>query len=678
MSTTNIYLSMKQLCLNMIVKNESLIIERLLESVLGHIDCYFICDTGSTDNTREIITRFFEKHAIPGKVISEPFRDFGYNRTFAMRACEDIMEGGVKYILLLDADMVLNSAQPLISYLNDVHDAYYITQRTETLIYKNVRIVRAGRGMKYLGVTHEYMDTPPNTQYKTLPTDEVYIKDVGDGGSKSDKSQRDVMLLTRGLKDEPNNHRYMFYLANSLCDAGEYHKSIDMYNKRISIGGWNEEVWYCYYRIGKCYKKLDDMPNAIFHWLNAFQYLPERIESLYEIMNYYRCAKKYRLAYGIYQMAEERLQRTNIDHLFYQKDVYNFKMDYELSIIGYYCRDISPLRDYALVSMRVLNCPSVFPSIASNVLDNYKYYSPRLLSALNTSTYSLITPKLGGFNTSTPSICTLPDGKTYINVRHVNYRVRDSDGGYENPGKIITYNWLGKEGAVYNQLAAPNTEHFNNESNIYYGQEDVRLFYRQHDQQMYMTSNRGIWNPESNRNEFKVEFGSIDVNTGIMNTQILEFAGRQHTTEKNWVLFENMSTGGLKIIYQWHPLVIGDLENGSNIVRESHCIPTPKCLDHVRGSTNGVLIDGEWWFICHIVSYESRRHYYHLFVVLDATTFEVKRVTKYFTFEGGKVEYTLGFSFINGKFKIGYSVMDRDTKFIQVPKAAVDTMMMVI
>ena len=96
----------KQLCLNMIVKNESRIIRRLLESVANYIDCYCICDTGSTDNTIEIIQEFFSSQSppIPGRVIKETFRDFGHNRSFALKACESI---DVKYILLMDADMVL-------------------------------------------------------------------------------------------------------------------------------------------------------------------------------------------------------------------------------------------------------------------------------------------------------------------------------------------------------------------------------------------------------------------------------------------------------------------------------------------------------------------------------------------------------------------------------------------
>ena len=58
------------LCLNMIVKNESKIITRLFDSDSSIIDSYCICDTGSTDDTIKIITEYFEKKNIPGKVVS--------------------------------------------------------------------------------------------------------------------------------------------------------------------------------------------------------------------------------------------------------------------------------------------------------------------------------------------------------------------------------------------------------------------------------------------------------------------------------------------------------------------------------------------------------------------------------------------------------------------------------
>jgi len=101
---------MPKLALNMIVKNESKIITRLFDSLIGIIDCYCICDTGSTDNTVALITEYFAARNIPGRVITEPFKNFEHNRTFALHACKDVANTGgtyADYILLMDADMVL-------------------------------------------------------------------------------------------------------------------------------------------------------------------------------------------------------------------------------------------------------------------------------------------------------------------------------------------------------------------------------------------------------------------------------------------------------------------------------------------------------------------------------------------------------------------------------------------
>ncbi|HBY69284.1 MAG TPA: glycosyl transferase, partial [Flavobacteriaceae bacterium] len=53
-----------RLCLTMIVKNESAIIKRCLDSVKQHIDYWVIFDTGSTDNTKDLIKDYLS--SIPG------------------------------------------------------------------------------------------------------------------------------------------------------------------------------------------------------------------------------------------------------------------------------------------------------------------------------------------------------------------------------------------------------------------------------------------------------------------------------------------------------------------------------------------------------------------------------------------------------------------------------------
>ena len=177
----------------MIVKNESKIITRLFDSVLPIISCYCICDTGSTDNTKEIIKSYFESKHIPGRIVNEPFKNFAHNRNVALQSCMYMSD----YILLLDADMILDIRNFKKSDLKS--DCYFILQGSEAFHYNNVRIVRNNELYSYTGVTHEYVNSPPGTSIGVLDKTKLFINDIGDGGAKSDKYERDIKLLLKGI-----------------------------------------------------------------------------------------------------------------------------------------------------------------------------------------------------------------------------------------------------------------------------------------------------------------------------------------------------------------------------------------------------------------------------------------------------------------------------------------------
>jgi hypothetical protein len=98
----------------------------------------------------------------------------------------------------------------------------------------------------------------------------------------------------------------------------------------------------------------------------------------------------------------------------------------------------------------------------------------------------------------------------------------------------------------------------------------------------------------------------------------------------------------------------------------THEIETPHFFKWLRGSTNGVTINNEIWFLTHLVSYEDRRFYYHCVVVLDSNTMKLKKYSNLFTFEKSPVEYTLGMVLLDDALLIGYSIMDKETKYIGV------------
>jgi hypothetical protein len=180
-----------------------------------------------------------------------------------------------------------------------------------------------------------------------------------------------------------------------------------------------------------------------------------------------------------------------------------------------------------------------------------------------------------------------------------------------------------------------------------------------------------------------VEHGWI-VQDATVNSKILHY-NQQRTTEKNWVLFGGTNdvdvpnTIKLKGVYSWGPLVIGTICPNMGKFTETHRFDNvPYFFKDVRCSTCGVTIGNEIWFIGHIVSYEDRRYYYHIVLVLDANTYEIKKYTKLWRFEKEqKVEYTLGFVHFSdsNRFLIGYSTMDRETKFLMISKHIFDDMM---
>ena len=77
-------MSANKICLNMIVKDESAIIENCLRSVAPFLDYYVICDTGSTDDTKEKIRAVMDEYRINGEIHDIEFRNFEYARNKAL------------------------------------------------------------------------------------------------------------------------------------------------------------------------------------------------------------------------------------------------------------------------------------------------------------------------------------------------------------------------------------------------------------------------------------------------------------------------------------------------------------------------------------------------------------------------------------------------------------------
>lgn len=273
----------KKICLNMIVKNEAHVIESVLECMSKYIDYYIISDTGSTDNTKEIIKNYFDNIHIEGEIFDDEWKNFGYNRSKALEHCR----GKVDYCWVIDADDIIVGDLFLPEKMDK--DSYNLTYGKD-FCYRRKQIFKVDKNWKYVGVLHEYPKSEDNSA-KTEDTIEgnYYIdsRRLGDRNKNPDKYKKDCEVLLKGLEEEPNNDRYHFYLAQSYMDDHQYEKSNEYYLKRFNMGGWVEEQYFSLFKIGENNIKLKKNKEIIIEsLLRAFKFRPSRLEALYELVNY--------------------------------------------------------------------------------------------------------------------------------------------------------------------------------------------------------------------------------------------------------------------------------------------------------------------------------------------------------------------------------------------------------
>lgn len=350
------------ICLNMIVKNESKVIERCLHSVKAIISAWVIVDTGSTDGTQEIIRNYLA--GIPGELYERPWVNFAHNRTEALT----LAKGKGDYLLIIDADEVLVSKAdfqwPFLTA-----DAYHIETRFSTISYMRLQLVSNRINWRYVGVLHEYIfsDQAKNIQVLTG----IYNIPHTDGARSSDpnKFKKDALLLESTLLEEPDNERYVFYLAQSYRDAGDWEQALRNYQKRVEMGGWAEEVFFSLYQIAHLYKAMKYSWEKVKEaYLKAFQFRPSRAEPLYEIALHYRKENAFQLAFTYAQMGESLPIPKDI--LFVKKQVYEYLLPMELAISAYW---IGRHSESIRANNKILRTEDIPANIYNQTLKNRKF-----------------------------------------------------------------------------------------------------------------------------------------------------------------------------------------------------------------------------------------------------------------------------------------------------------------
>jgi len=639
----------KKIIAIIMIKNESAIIKRCINRAILIADAICISDTGSTDNTLKILEEEIITHSlIPIKICNHEWVNFGHNRTLSFNSAQEycnILGWNPEdtYGLLLDADMNLEVKQTFQKN-NLVENGYNIMQRTKSLEYYNTRFVKMSYPWKCVGVTHEYWD---GTKTEKLET--IYINDIGDGGCKTDKFDRDERLLKEGLEKDPENSRYMFYLAQTLKNQTKIDEAIEMYKRRIKAGGWYEEVWYSMYQISCLYFEKNNLIDMEYWGLKAYEYNKNRSENIYYLCRCFRIKSQYFKAWHYLKLGKSIPKGKEV--LFIENAVYEHLFDYEKTLLNYYVQPDSNNNMFDIITYH--------NNISENTYSNLKFYVKPIK---NKNVRTLNFKNVDDFFPSSTSILKTND--TYLlNIRYVNYRIQSNgtyvmskNGKLNRDNDVITRNFSMIVDKKFNPLSCMNEMIPNflptKNSNIK-GLEDIRLF-QDGQQTKFIAASKEY----SHDGKIRQIIGIYDYTRSVISDCIS--IKTSASCEKNWIPLPTSNT----FIYMWHPYQIyKQNEDTISIIKKQD---TPRFFRHIRGSSNVVEYKNKLYTLTHNVIYSTPRKYYHQLVCLNNNTYLIECYTYPFYFINNAIEYCLGIEIKDDILLAIISQNDSDPVLIEI------------
>jgi glycosyltransferase involved in cell wall biosynthesis len=371
----------KSIGLCMIVKNESKMIRRCLQSVRPLVDFVLIEDTGSSDGTQDVIRDWLKQTGLPGVVFDEPWRDFAYNRTLALARLRE--NADIDYALVMDADDILEfepDFDPAKFKRSLSADHYHVRIRLHEVKYGRVQICSNRKAYRYRGVLHEFIEGPSG--HLTSETAQGMTIVAGVEGARSsdpDKYRRDAALLEQALQTETDpflRSRYTFYLAQSYRDGDEPEKAEAAYLRRAELGFWVEEVFMSILEAARLQEALGRPFESVMATYNrAANCVTTRAEAAHGASRYCRLQSRYPEGYEVARCALALVDAPMPDGLFMIPWVYHYGLLDEYAINAYWA---GHFEDCLSACERILARDDLQPAVRGRVSANARFARAKL------------------------------------------------------------------------------------------------------------------------------------------------------------------------------------------------------------------------------------------------------------------------------------------------------------
>lgn len=247
-------------------KDEAAHLPRMFASVESLIDAFTLVDVGSDDNTVEVA------RGLGATVHRLPWVDFLETPTRTLQ----LAKGSADYLLILSANDLVEQSEPLPAL---TAPQYMLRHRRHGATFRMPALVDGRADWHYEGPpVHSYL--APVLAEQREPLDALTVIQLDDDGRRAEKHRRYLAELEKHLEANPDDPRTVFYLGQTLKVLGRYEEAAAMLERRIALGGWEEEVWYAQYQKGQCEVAAGRWYDGRMTLLAAYFRRPTRAEPL--------------------------------------------------------------------------------------------------------------------------------------------------------------------------------------------------------------------------------------------------------------------------------------------------------------------------------------------------------------------------------------------------------------
>jgi len=284
--------------------------ENMLIENMNFVDRWTIMDTGSTDDTLEIINRVLVNKK-KGQLFNEPFVNFKVSRN----RCLDLTGKECKFIVILDDTYVLKGE--IRQFLNTVRgdqysDSFSIYMQSNDVQYVSNRIIKSETGLRYIHKIHEVIDSQNNTNVVIPNTHATILDGRFDYMEKRtmERKKFDLKLLYEELEEDPMEPRTYYYLGQTYNLLEDYEMAFKFFLKRgeFSNSGFIQERIDAVFEAGRLANFKLNLPweECLKLYEQCFKIDETRSEPLYFIgIHYYLLgdSKNKKIAYDYFKKA---------------------------------------------------------------------------------------------------------------------------------------------------------------------------------------------------------------------------------------------------------------------------------------------------------------------------------------------------------------------------------------